>query len=510
MKTTLGSQNFDLGFNSDQARDQLRRNAAYRLRDYIPQNEAPLRKRGGYGFGTDDLAGIVAGATFAAGVGWAPFVEDPYLLVVTDNGGVVRAPDPDPTSGVLIGTGGPTDMTHRPFWHSDRMILPASMRAGAANPKKIYSTGGITYAIADIAGTPPQARVGASWGDYLLLANGYVSGTLYTRRIWVSSPGNPDAWTTGAGGSWANAPGEVLRVVPMRDFILVFGYSDVWQLTGDTPPPGGDWAFDDLFVGNGTFDGRSITVYRDYALWANSTGVWKSDGATLTNLVEQGGISVYWRSLLKEFSWEQGWDAAAGMHNGEYYISIHDDSGTFVTTLICDIDRVVWREYTNIDAHMFAERSTGPGTADAIGAEELFFASNAAPRAGTMAQTWFPDATNASDADGTAVEPVLETPYYKVGSQALKRLSRVFMTYALENAGADPELFIDVVLDPWSTDYTELAPSFPVTPNGIDRLDAFISERALGVGFRVRQVGASADTRIAEIELAGHALEDSR
>jgi hypothetical protein len=510
MKTAPGSRNFDLGFQSDVSRDQLRPNAAKRLLDYIPQNEAPLRKRGGYGFGTRDLAEIIGGAAHASGVGWAPFVGDPYLLVVTDNGGVARAPAPSSSSGVLIGTGGPLDMTHRPFWHNDRMILPASMREAANTPMKVYSTGPTTYALADIGGTPPQARVGANWGDYLLLANGYVSGTLYTRRIWASGVGNSDAWTTGAGGSFADAPGEVLRLVPMRDFIAVFGYESTWILTGDTPPPGGDWAFDDLFVGNGTFDGRTVSVYRDYVLWANSSGVWRSDGATLTNLAEQGGVSIYWQSITKDFSWEQGWDACAGIHKGEYWVSIHDENGVFVATLVCDLDRGVWRENTNIDAHMFAERSTGPGTASAVGAEELFFASNQTPRAGTLAQTWYPDATNQSDADGAAVQPVVETPYYKLSTTSTKRISRVFLTYLLENGGADPELFIDVVFDPWSTDYTQLAPSFPVTTEGIERLEAFVSERGLGAAFRVRQVGASADTRIAEIDLAGHQFEGSR
>ncbi len=509
MRTSPGSKNFDVGFQSDIARDQLAGNAAFRLKDYIPQNEAPLRKRGGYGYATADLNGISASAA-GGGLGWAPFQDDPYLLICTDTGKVIRAPTPSSSSGVLIAAGGPLTMTHRPFWHRDRMILPASMKTAAFTPKKVYSTGPTTYALADIGGTPPQARVGASWGDYLILANGYLAGTLYTRRLWWSSAGNSDVWSTGAGGSWTDFDDAILRVLPMRDFILVWGYSMTWMLRGDTPPPGGNMDIDDLFIGNGTFDGRTVTTYRDSALWANSTGVWKSDGATLTDLCEQGGISLYWKSLVKDLSFDAGWGAAAGILNGHYLISFYNAAGTHVTTLACDLDRAVWTEHSNLKAYMYAERSTGPGTATAVGAEELFFSHLSLPRAGMLSQLWRPTSTNENDADGTAVQPVLETPYYKLNAASLKRLSRVFLTYYLEAGGGAPTLEVDVLLDPWHQTYTLLTPSFPVTPSGLQRLEAFISDKGYGAAFRVRQVGASADTRLAEVELAGHKLEESR
>lgn len=505
----LVGRNFDLGFQSDYSRDQLPRGAAYRMRDWIPQLEAPLRKRGGFIFVTSDLNAL-SSATYMSGVGWAPFEGDPHLISISETGKVYRNTAFTGLTGAFIGTTHGQRMTHRPFWHKDRMILPAQMDAAAANVYKYYDSGGLVYTTAVLGGTPPQAAGGFSYGDYLALFNGYVGGTLYPYRMWFSGVGNPESWvTSGASASYWDFPEEVIAALPLRNVIIVWGYSNTWMLTGDTPPPGGNFARRTLFSGNGTFDGRSVATWREYAIWANNSGVYRTDGATLTDLTKVGGISNYWRALVSAFSFQQGWSAAAGIIRGEYVITIRNAAGALVTTLHCDLDRQTWHESTNINATMYAERSSGPGTATVDGHEELFFSHAAYPRSGALSTLWTPSATYALDGDGTAVLPVLETPFYKLGSEGLKRLRRAYVTYDIRTAGASPYLQAAAIFSPEDAAYENLSPTL-VTTTEQQREPVEVRERALGIGLRLTQVGASADTRLAEIELEGHVLEGSR
>jgi hypothetical protein len=280
-------------------------------------------------------------------------------------------------------------------------------------------------------------------------------------------------------------------------------------LTGDTPPPGGNFSRKDLFSENGCFDGRSVARWREYAIWANNAGVYRTDGASLTDLTSIGGISNYWRSIVSGFSFQQGWSAAAGIHRGQYIISIRNAAGALVTTLACDLERQTWTEWRNINATMFAERAAGPGTAAVDGHEELFFGHASIPRSGALSTLWTPSSTYALDGDGAAVLPSLETPFYKLGEEGLKRLRRAYITYDVRTAGASPSLSLGMILSPEDTSYDTLLPALATTTQQ-KRKPVEVRRKALGLGLKIDQVGASADTRLYEVELEGHALEASR
>lgn len=498
----LVGRNFDQGFMSDVPRDQLPRGAVYRMRDYVPQLEAPARKRGGTTASSADLNALSA-ATSLSGVAWAPFPDDPHLIAVSDAGKVYSVKQFDSSGGAFVGATGLAALTHAPFWHTDRMILLQSLAAAAATPQKY-----IGGAVSPLGGTPPQARVGWSYGDYLALANAYVSATLYASRIYYSGVGNSESWNTGS-GFWAVPVAEIVGGLLLRNVQLVWSYDETWMVTGDTPPPGGNFENRLLFKGNGCMDGRTIATYREYAIWANNTGVWKTDGATLTDLTYRGGISNYWRSLVSSFNFEQGWSAAAGVYRGFYVITVANAAGQVVTTLLCDLDREVWFEFQNIDAAMFASRSSGPGTALAAGSEELFMAHRAAPRVDKLSSCWSPAASNASDADGQVVLPEIETGFYKLGSSGLKRIRRGYLSYDIRTAGASPYLQVSKIVSPDDTTYDVTTPNLPATT--MMKREAFnVREKAYGIALKIAQVGASADTRLYDIELEGHALEGSR
>lgn len=506
--TVPASRNFDLGFVTDIPRDQLPRGASYRMRDYVPQLGAPARKRGGTLHASADLNAL-SPAIYLSGLSWAPFQRDPHLVALSEAGNLYQVKSFSSTSGSFVAATGLSALTHKPIYHRDRLIVLQALNAAAANPKKYYDSGGQVYAVADLGGSPPQARIGFSWGEYLVLGNGYVGGILFPKRLWFSGISNPEAWAPGSSFHDVNVEDELVAAVPLRNIIVVWGYSDTWMITGDSPPTGGNLANRLLFQGNGCMDGRTVALYREYVIWANNEGVWKSDGATLTDLTDQGGISTYWRSLVSTFNFSTGWSAKGGVFAGNYIITVHNSIGVHLTTLVCDIDRQVWTEFRNIEASMFAERTSGPGTAAADGHEELFFAHRGIPRVQSMSSCWTPSSSNASDADGMAVLPEIETEFFTLGTQGQKRIRRAYLTYDMRSAGASPRFDVSMVTSPLGEVYgSALTPTLPFTTK-IDRKAVEVRRRALGVAIKIVQVGASADTSLYGIEYEGHPIEGS-
>lgn len=502
-ETTLVARNFDRGVRRDRARDQLERGDAYDLVDYLIQVGAPARKRGPWAYASVDLNGLSSAARLVA-AGWAPFSTDGHLVMVADNGKLYRTSGAiNSSSGVLVSTASTVAPTYRPFWHRDRMIVLPGLDQGTLTPRKYYDAGGGAYTYADITGSPPSARVGASWGDYLLLANTPAA----RNTIYISGVGNPDSWATST--SFFAVRDEIVGIIPLRTLILVFQYDKIEYITGDTPPPGGNWARKDLFA-TGCMDGRTIDRYREYAVWANNEGIWRTDGSTLTDLAARGEFSTYWQTLVKDFNFGTGWKATGAVVNNDYWITVIDLAGND-TTLVIDLEDYTMRRYSNLKVQMYAPRVSGPGTASEAGSGEMFAAWRSGPRALRLSSIWNPPGTQAGayDANGMAVLPVVETGYYKLGFIGEKRFRRAYVGYELVDGGDVPRLAVGYVISPDSTSYVESSQLLPAR-SSFDRQAADIRQKAEGVAFRIRQTAASMDTRLHEIDLEAHPREASR
>lgn len=509
MNTAVVARNFDLGFKTDVSRDQLPVGAAYRLKDYIPQLKAPARGRGGWSYATKDL-NTVSVCTNMAGIGWYPFAGDPHLITVSEGGKVFQTKVFDGTHGSYIGTTSFANVTHNPFFHSGLMVICAPLGSDSA-PYKYYDTGGGVFGIAALGGSPPHAAVGASWGSYMILANGYVSAVAYKNRAWWSDPGSPETWNTGTSFWTFEGLTEIVKVVPMQNTLIFFGYEDTYVLVGDTPPPGGNLQERLLFAGNGCMDGRSVATYKEYVIWANSAGIFKTDGAVLTDLTFRTGVLSYWRDLLSDFNFTNGWSACGEILYGHYIVTVHNAAGTHVVTLAFDLEREIVFELTHIPALMYARRASGPGTASESGHEELFFAHKSAPRAVYMSSCWDPANAGMQDADGTNVLPEIETAFYTLGSSGQKRMRRAYVTYGLTDGGGAPSLTVSFTLTPEENGaYTAASPTLGATTIESRSGRVYVNRKALGVGFKIAQTGRSTDTRLATIELEGHALAPER
>src|SRR5262245_45825824 len=489
--------------------------SAFRMFDYLPQMEAPLRGRGGWRYASVELPG----SSSIVSMGWLPFPNDGHLLAVGDTGVVYQEKRFDGTGGTVVSDTGDASIvpTWPVFWHRGGTvnygIILGGLTQAAKNPKKYVDSGSLTYSCSPLGGTPPQARTGFSWGDYLVLGNYYDptdGGKLKNNRWAFSDPGQAESWTiTGANASVFDFPEEIVAGLPMQNAILAFGYQDVHSITGNTPPPGGNLERHILFAGQGTFDGRSVVGWRQYAIWANNSGVWMSDGATLTDLATVGGISVYYRQKATGLSFVTGASAVAGVYRDHYVLTLRNQSGAIITTLVCDIPRKVWTEWTNYRAACFARRASSPGTSVAMGDEELFFGNASAPRVCRTSSLWTPSTTYASDADGTPVQPVLETPFYRVGGLGKKRMRFIYMGYDLRPTGGGPTLNLSFVLSPEPEAVYTPMHNLPST-NRFRRKRLRLARGDLGVGLKIAQQGTSASTRLYSIETESHLWENTR
>ena len=509
MSLVLASQNFK-GYMSDIARDQLPPNVAYRMKDWIPEFGTRMRKRGGWTYSSPDVTVIDAAAGGIQALAWAPFRGDEHLLMVTANGKVFY----DRTFSGAAATEAATALTsgspptRNPFWHGDLngMVITCKNPGLGVVEKYTLVTPPSAYDVALLGGTPPSAVAGASWGDYLLLANGQVAGTNYYNRIWVSGVGAPESWTPGT-NFWDSVIPEIVQVVTARSGILVFGYANISIISGDTPPAGGNWSEDIAFHGVGCMDARTIAKYGDTIIFADVTGVYATDGVTLKDLTAAAGVKQNWQSLVSGFGTNIGvsnWKAAGGILRDKYIISVLTNTNAIVTTHVFDLKQPSVYEFTNLAAITFGHRSLGKPSGNVPG-EEFLFAADGGGRAKALHPMFLsPDTT--ADGDGTSVLPQIETPFYKAGGSGKKIFRSMRATYDVR-AGTSPTLSVDYCTTPGGA-YSN-AGSLPTTTDE-DRQRVDIRQRATGIGLRLTQVGQSTRTSLGDIELDVNQLEGMR
>src|SRR4029077_16146738 len=111
---------FSLGMRQDEPRELLARQAAWNLVDFIPDNGAPLRKRGGYAYASPDISTVKPTASYMQAVGYAPFEDAPKLCAIDEDGELYTI---DSTSAATdIGMACSTLQT--PFFYLDNLIIP--------------------------------------------------------------------------------------------------------------------------------------------------------------------------------------------------------------------------------------------------------------------------------------------------------------------------------------------------------------------------------------------------
>jgi hypothetical protein len=466
----------------DNSRDQLPVGAAWDLADYIPNLAAPLRKRGGWSYEGADLTTLDAGASVPNRVVYAPFAGGGQLIAIDDVGKLL-----DLTNGVDRGDA--TASYHTPFLYRDTLIIPA---AAVGQSVKKYTGSG---APADLGGSPPQANVLAIYKDRLAAA--------VTNRVYFSGAGNAESWDTT--NRYLDASAPVVGLAALRNALLILHAGSVERARGDIPPgsAAANMTLETLFNDVGMIEGDALAVTDAHAYFADESGIYETDGASISDLTQQGGIQDYWRDQVTAAG--ASLSLALGVWRGYLFCSLLGSSAAYVDFLICEIRSRSWFRFKNIRAKNFSVRY---GTTD-----EVYFSNqdSTAKKVGKCGSCFSPASGVKNDADGDAVAPVLETGFYNFKSRAKKRVRHVYVSHDTRDAASDnPAQTVSYLTSPEATSYTALSPTLTETTAMTRVRRSLGAAPTNGIAFKLAQSNASSDTRLYAIEADVHGQEGSR
>jgi hypothetical protein len=389
---------------SDKSRSDLPTDAAWDIRDFIPNLDAPLRRRGPYS---------VFGSTWGAGLGvqayglvLAGFATGPKVVVNTENGRLIS---------YVPGVGTPTTITNAgvgsidPYFYRELVIYPDM----AGNNQSWYLNDAGVFQNMGLGS--PFGKAGCSYKDHAVLA----FSTAQPRRIWFAGAGTPTVWNTTDG--WMEVDSAGVGVSPVRGGLLALQTDRVTLIRGDVPPPGPYDDFSKIDIGDqGCSDVRSIVSYKQSVIWANRNGIWISDGTEPWDLTTQAQVNQYWQSIQSSAG-----QVAATVYRGYLIITV-EGAGV---TLLFDIERrAMISRFSNMgEFSAFARSQSG-------GKEEVYIgATDSSRKIYTISSIWSPLSGN-SDPNGSAIAPILETPMYALRGPS-KRWRNIYLGYGLRTTG---------------------------------------------------------------------------
>lgn len=471
------------GMRRDDPRDNMPEGTSYNLVDWIPDElGSPLAKRGGWSYESNDISATKGTASYVINGIYAPFAaasknlchdEDGELYSIAANGTVTDI--------------GASLVTRSQTFHRDQVIICSS--TGAAAPK--YYNGST---LGNLGGSPPSAFYTDVYKDRTVLAR----TTAQPPRVYFSGAGDPTSWDTTYG--YVDADFPVTGVASLRNALIVFSSQQVERIIGSTPPPGTDMSRQTLFR-PGCADNRSIFVADDTCFFANPTGLYQTDGAAIVDVTERGGMKRYWVEQMASYT--TSWSIACGRFRNWLLVSIMNGS-SLVDAFMVHIYNRTWLRVSNLKATSFwSSVDLNP---------ETYFGLRGGPRVCEVSSMWAPAAGVKNDADGTAVTPILETPWVPKG--ASKALIRdVYLNYDLRDAATDnPTIACSYILSPELTSYAAIADfsgsAYTLAETTeMTRVRRNVRHKAYGIAFKLAQSNASATTRLYRVETDEHKRE---
>lgn len=479
---------WSLGMKPDVPVEKLPRGSCYALTNAWPNLDAPLRKRGGWNRPWNLITG---GGVHTAGVGFAPFSNGYRVLGITSTEQLY-------VSVYGIGTetsvGTVVNLAHPPVFYRDTAYF--FDLDGTAAVRALTLPGG-TPTLANAAGSPPTGSVACVWKDRLVIARTAAN----PHHVYFPVEGDPTQWDT-ANRFWTMT-NRVQGMAVIKGMILVFEDGMTERLRGDIPPGvvGSDMVREQAFQ-IGCSDPASIATTDDFIIFANSAGVYLTDGSSVVDLTRLVGISHHWKNTLSGYS--STWTIAAGMHRGYYVASIMDNA-TFKGAYWIDVTNKTAGLLTNVQATMIA--TTPIGMIDL--APKMIMGERSAAYVSDLSTMWTPSSLYKNDGDGTAVTWSMETPFF-IGRRGLKRHGRLWSSYHMTDAASDnPTLAVTANID-------LAASSYPISVGTLAETTTWecepltLDQRSEGFAVKVQQSNASADTRFYSLEIEQMPMEQSR
>lgn len=469
------------GIVRDAPRSSIPDGGFYDAGDFLFHKPGIAEKRGG----TVNAGPALSGASYAWAVGYAPFPAGAQLVGVGSDGHLYKVTDAATTDVGTLGSAFLTLDTPKFRVGGSKNLLVICANDGTTAPKTWNGTTAAT-----LGGSPPAGKFATVYKTRLALANTSANPD----RIFFSDvPDIESAWDTT--NSWVDTDYPVTGLASLQNALIVFSSGRSQRITGSTPPPGSD--FDRAPIGDvGCTDARSIVIYEGRVIFANQRGVYWTDGINYKSLTRDAGVETLWRSYFTPSIGPN--HISAGLLGSFLFVTIRNTSDALVATLMCNLARNTWWPITNINSMMFA---SSVATQD-----ECYYADKNTPRLVKLSALLNPAVGNKNDADGTAVEPMLETRILG-GGPTLKHFGHGHLSYDMRDGDVDnPVLAVSAAPGVEATTFVTSAGSpFPETTDET-RVRFTVGKVSQGVTLRFEQTGASSKTEIYAAELEAEQL----
>lgn len=417
----LVESGWPLGICRDTARWAIPKGAVYDAVDFLFDQPGKMYKRGGSSFQSSALGDSMV---LIIAVAAPEFPGDPRVVVIASDGSHRKLYDVTASSAgsaVAIGDAQPTE---NPPMYWDRLIITDGIGNGSgtyAAPQTVKVPSG-TLTVANLGGTPPNARCSCVHLDRIVLANGTDpndGNSVHNNRVWFSPvPDVEGTWDTAQ--SYIDFPASITGLASVGGVLIVFSRGNVWRVLGDLPPgsvdsnnlPNDNMEAQPLESGGiGCIDARSIVQMGGVCYFADESGVHYTNGAgigTVTHNNDGTGIQGLWATAVAGYTPSLGSVVCAGTWRDRFlfvtvrHASSDPQSGARYQFLY-DRDTSCWTTLSDgVTADMYATRFAPNG--------EIYAAcgdTGDSVRLLKLSGLFSPASGNKNDANGEAVVPTV-------------------------------------------------------------------------------------------------------
>lgn len=476
----------------DFPRDALPGGAVWNMVDFIPNElQAPIAKRGGWTYYASAMGGVTQMTALCNG----QFATNPKILGVDSAGHLW-----DVGAFNDLGSLGGTNYVplQNPVFYRSKAIVPAN--DGTSVPK-YYDNSAISSLASAFTG-----KYAAVFKDHLVLG----ASTANPNRLAFSNAADPTGWDLTLQIWDTSFP--LVGIGVLRAGILCFHSDSTEIIKGSLPPPGGDFSMAPL-VTWGCLDARSIVNWNDQVIWASAEGVFQTDGASVIDLTDQGGIVKYWRETFLA-NYTTSYKIVAGVYRNHLFLTLLDGSSNFVDCLVCNLRARIWFRFGNFPMAGAVQVHSAP--------EELYVSMGA--RVAKVSTCWNPASANKADANGTNVLPYYESGLHRgflrlhrkwITSEAIQNWKAMYAAFDMRDAGVDnPAIRLSLANTPEAGSYTQLTggvgqqPDLPAT-TAWGRKRVFLGYSQNGLSYKLEQVNPSSSTKIYAVEAEYQGREGS-
>jgi len=438
------------GMTRDFAVDSLPSGYLWDLVDAVPNRKgARVEQRGAWEYFTAAFGGTIQGGYHAA------FTKGERLLIVANS----RVWDVDLATGAPTDIGpGPATMIQNGVKLNDRVYFFDG--AGLTVPTVVTWTGAAPVAAA-VIGTAPKAKIGIAYKSRLVVAGDPANPS----RVFFSKleeDGGPlVAWDP---DSWKDANNEVTGLAPMAGQILIYHPAAIERLRGSVPPEADvdtDMFTEPLTEQVGCLVAHTITPWRENIIFADERGVFLTDGSTVRNLTELGGMGDFWRVAYGNRIIGPG-SVSCGTFLDYLLVTVNCTVPPALAvnfTLVCDLNTRSWFRFTNWPSTCYI---TSESAMEQTWAGHLV--TNRLCRTSRMFQDVVPPPVplpDYTDGNGTPVLSSFTTGFTRLAeAEGMQRLHGVFTSYHHESftrAVAPDGVKIEYRTDPPTPEDIDLA-----------------------------------------------------